>query len=69
VRKVALMGVSYGTFVAEQYARRFPTHVSRLILDSVVLPHGIDAFSLDSYARMGRVLRAQCARGSVTDHA
>ncbi len=60
--RVALMGVSYGTFVAEQYARRFPGHVSLLILDSVVPPRGIDAFSTDTYARMPRVLLAQCAR-------
>src|SRR5262249_56651125 len=41
---VAVMGVSYGTFVAQQYARRFPDRVSLLILDSVVPPEGIDAF-------------------------
>jgi pimeloyl-ACP methyl ester carboxylesterase len=31
--KIALMGISYGTNVALQYARAFPEHVDRLILD------------------------------------
>jgi len=62
VERIALMGVSYGTFVAEQYARLYPEHTDRLILDSVVGAKGIDAFLLDTYLRMPRVLREQCAR-------
>lgn len=38
VRKLAIYGVSYGTWVAQQYARRYPGRVERLILDSVVSP-------------------------------
>src|SRR5213078_4785961 len=59
--KIALMGISYGTNVALQYARAFPEHVDRLILDSIVGPDGPDAFLLDTYRNLPRVLREQCA--------
>jgi pimeloyl-ACP methyl ester carboxylesterase len=36
--KIALDGVSYGTYVAERYALAHPDRVSKLVLDSVV-PH------------------------------
>jgi pimeloyl-ACP methyl ester carboxylesterase len=62
--KIALMGISYGTNVALQYARAFPQHVSKLILDSIVGPDGPDAFLLDTYRNMPRVLREQCANGA-----
>jgi pimeloyl-ACP methyl ester carboxylesterase len=64
VQKIALMGISYGTHVALQYARAYPQHVDRLILDSIVGPGDPDAFLLDSYARLPRVLREQCAGGA-----
>jgi pimeloyl-ACP methyl ester carboxylesterase len=64
VDKIALMGISYGTHVALQYARAFPLHVDRLILDSIVGPHGPDAFLLDTYRNMPRVLAEQCAHGA-----
>jgi pimeloyl-ACP methyl ester carboxylesterase len=64
VQRIALMGVSYGTFVAQQYARMYPEHTDRLILDSVVAADGVDPFLLDTYLRMPRVLREQCARGA-----
>lgn len=62
--RIALMGISYGTHVALQYARAFPQHVDRLILDSIVGPDGPDAFLLDTYRNMPRVLAEQCARGA-----
>jgi pimeloyl-ACP methyl ester carboxylesterase len=58
--KVALMGISYGTHVALQYARAFPQNVDRLILDSIVGPSGSDPFLLDTYRNLPRVLREQC---------
>jgi pimeloyl-ACP methyl ester carboxylesterase len=61
--KIALMGVSYGTYVAQQYARTYPGRVDRLVLDSVVGPDGLDPFLLDTYTRLPRVMRDQCARG------
>jgi pimeloyl-ACP methyl ester carboxylesterase len=59
--KVALMGISYGTHVALQYARTFPQSTDRLVLDSIVGPDGPDAFLLDTYRNLPRVLREQCA--------
>jgi pimeloyl-ACP methyl ester carboxylesterase len=64
VDKIALMGISYGTDVALQYARAFPEHVDRLILDSIVGPNGPDAFLLDTYRNMPRILAEQCAHGA-----
>jgi pimeloyl-ACP methyl ester carboxylesterase len=69
--KVALMGISYGTFVAEQYARVHPATTSSLILDSVVGADGPDPFYMDSYSATPRVLNEQCAarrcRGVTSD--
>jgi pimeloyl-ACP methyl ester carboxylesterase len=62
--KIALMGISYGTHVALQYARAFPQHVSKLILDSIVGPDGPDPFLLDTYRNLPRVLDEQCAHGA-----
>src|SRR3954449_12748704 len=59
--KVALMGISYGTHVALQYARAFPQNTDRLVLDSIVGPNGPDAFLLDTYRNLPRILREQCA--------
>ena len=60
VPKIALMGISYGTHVALQYARAFPQNVDRLILDSIVGPDGPDPFLLDTYRAIPRILREQC---------
>ncbi len=60
-KKVAVMGVSYGTWVGLEYARAYPAHTDRLILDSVVGPDRPDAFFLDSYRTLPRILREQCA--------
>jgi pimeloyl-ACP methyl ester carboxylesterase len=58
--KIALDGVSYGTFVAERYALAYPTRVSRLVLDSVVPQRGVDALALESLQSTARVLRSAC---------
>jgi len=58
-----LMGVSYGTYVAAQYARTYPSRVDGLILDSVVAAGGVDPFYLDTLQALPRVLTDQCARG------
>jgi pimeloyl-ACP methyl ester carboxylesterase len=60
--KLQVMGISYGTYVAAQYARQFPDRTEGLILDSIVGPDGIDAYFLDTFERLGRVLAEQCAR-------
>jgi pimeloyl-ACP methyl ester carboxylesterase len=63
VQTLVIDGVSYGTFVAEHYALAYPTHVSKLVLDSV-LPHAdpghSDALYLVGLRAIGRVLRAAC---------
>jgi pimeloyl-ACP methyl ester carboxylesterase len=64
VDKIALAGISYGTHVALQYARAFPDHVDRLILDSIVGPDGPDAFMLDTWRNLPRVLTEQCGHGA-----
>jgi pimeloyl-ACP methyl ester carboxylesterase len=67
-QKMVIDGVSYGTFVAEHYALAYPTHVSKLVLDSV-LPHAdpghADAFYLVGLRAVGRVLRAACQTAPV----
>lgn len=62
-RRLALLGISYGTWVAQEYARTHPERTERLILDSVVGPDPPDGFSLDSFRRLPRVLREQCRSG------
>src|SRR4051794_7676751 len=71
VDKLALQGTSYGTFVAQQYARIHPDHVERLVLDSVVGADGVDAFLVDSWAAVPRILTELCGgelcRGITSD--
>lgn len=64
--RLTLAGVSYGTFVAQAYARLHPDRVDRLILDSVVDP-AADAFDLSRFAALRRVVREVCARGACRD--
>ncbi|MGZ4385362.1 MAG: alpha/beta fold hydrolase [Gaiellaceae bacterium] len=52
VDKVALWGTSYGTKLAVAYALAFPTHVERLLLDSVLPPSGPDPFGVDTIKAM-----------------
>jgi pimeloyl-ACP methyl ester carboxylesterase len=61
VRRLALDGVSYGTFVAERYALADPTRVTRLVLDSVVPHAGADPLYRAALSGAGRVLRSVCA--------
>lgn len=61
VPKLAIYGVSYGTWVAQQYARRYPDHVERLVLDSIVPPDN-DPYDLRITRALPRVLRDLCAR-------
>jgi pimeloyl-ACP methyl ester carboxylesterase len=62
VDKLTLIGVSYGTFLAQAYAARYPTHVERVLLDSVMGMSGWDPFYLDMFRAVPRVLRAVCRR-------
>jgi pimeloyl-ACP methyl ester carboxylesterase len=62
VEKVTLFGISYGTELAIQYARTYPQHVERLILDSVVDPDDTDPYFTATFRAMTPSLRSLCPR-------
>jgi pimeloyl-ACP methyl ester carboxylesterase len=62
VDKIALYGASYGTKLELAYALLYPSHVDRLVLDSVV-PLDADPFDLESFRALPRVLDELCATG------
>lgn len=61
VDRMVLFGVSYGTKVALDYASRYPQHVSKLILDSVVPQSGSDLFLRPTIAAIPGMLAGLCA--------
>jgi pimeloyl-ACP methyl ester carboxylesterase len=64
VDKIDLYGVSYGTKVALDYATRFPQHIDRLVLDSVVMPGALDPYELSSFSAMPRIVSQICANNA-----
>jgi pimeloyl-ACP methyl ester carboxylesterase len=60
VQRVVVAGTSYGTFLAQAYARLYPASVDRLVLDSVH-PLGPDSFSTSSLRAIPRILDGLCA--------
>lgn len=60
VDKLTIDGVSYGSYVAERYAVRYPAHVARLVLDSVVPHAALDPLSVANAHAVARVLRSVC---------
>lgn len=62
--RMAIYGVSHGSYVAQVYARRYPTRIDRVVLDSVVAPTGIDAFNRTSMAAFPGALESLCGRRS-----
>jgi pimeloyl-ACP methyl ester carboxylesterase len=60
VGRVSVFAVSYGTFVAQQYALAHPGRVRALALDSVVPSGGQETLQLDVMAAARRVLRSAC---------
>lgn len=62
--KLVLYGVSYGTKVAEEYAARYPQHVSALVLDSVEPPSGPEPFQIPTLQAIGPVLGELCSEGA-----
>lgn len=67
--KIALYAVSYGTRVAVDYARRYPSHVDRMILDSAIGIDAPDPLSRDTIAAIPRVVRAICRAGCASAQA
>jgi pimeloyl-ACP methyl ester carboxylesterase len=63
VPRIALYAVSYGTRVAVEYARRYPRHLERVILDSPVGIDAPDALARETLGAVGRVLRTICRIG------
>jgi pimeloyl-ACP methyl ester carboxylesterase len=63
-RRMWIMGVSYGTYVAERYALAHPRNVAGLVLASVVPQTGVDATLQDNLRATARVLRSACGRCS-----
>jgi pimeloyl-ACP methyl ester carboxylesterase len=61
IDRIQLYAVSYGTYTALTYARRYPQHVESLILDSPIPPDGPDPFDRATYAAVPRMLRDNCA--------
>jgi pimeloyl-ACP methyl ester carboxylesterase len=62
VDRVTIFGVSYGTYVAQLYARLFPEHTAALVLDSVVSATGVDAFLRSNFTAIPKVLAANCSK-------
>jgi pimeloyl-ACP methyl ester carboxylesterase len=60
VEKVTLFGISYGTELAIEYARTYPQHVERLILDSVVDPDDTDPYFTATFRAMSPSLQSLC---------
>lgn len=59
--KITLFGVSYGTKLALAYASAHPTHVDRMVLDSVVPTNLPDPFAANVARAMPATLSAFCA--------
>ena len=62
--RLVLLGVSYGTKVALDYAAAYPDRVESLVLDSIVPPEGWDALLRPTLEAVPRVLRALCDDGA-----
>jgi pimeloyl-ACP methyl ester carboxylesterase len=67
VDKWSLDGISYGTYVGERYALAHPSHVSKLVLDSVVPQVGETDLGVAEFAAVRRVLHSVCGSGCVSD--
>jgi pimeloyl-ACP methyl ester carboxylesterase len=63
VDNLTLLGVSYGSKVAAEYARRYPDRTAAVVLDSPVPVDGLDALGQLRLLAAPRVLREVCAPG------
>src|SRR4051794_38124699 len=66
IDKLVLLGVSYGTHDAMAYARSYPAHTDRVVLDSLVGDQGLDPFGLHTIQAVPRLLRQLCRGGGCT---
>ncbi len=63
VERITLVGVGYGSFVAQRYLLHHPNRVDRMVLEDVVDADGRDPLYLDSAAAAPRMLSDTCRRG------
>ncbi len=63
VDKLTVLGVSYGTKVAAEYARRYPERTAAVVLDSPVPVDGLDVLGQLRFLSAPRVLREVCFPG------
>jgi pimeloyl-ACP methyl ester carboxylesterase len=63
IDKIGILGVSYGTKLALAYALGYPTHVERLVLDSVVPTVFPDPFDRNVLQEMPGTLSNFCSGG------
>jgi len=67
VDRWSIDGISYGTYVGERYGLAYPSHVSRLVLDSVVPQVGLIDLGVAEFAAVKRVLHSVCGTRCVAD--
>jgi pimeloyl-ACP methyl ester carboxylesterase len=67
VGKWSLDGISYGTYVGERYGLAHPSHLSKLVLDSVVPQVGETDLGVAEFAAVRHVLHSVCGTGCVAD--
>ncbi len=60
--RIAIYGASYGTYLAQVYARRHPTRVERLVLDSVVASQGVDPLGRSRMAAAPGMVARLCGK-------
>lgn len=60
--RLLVVGVSYGTYIAQRYAAAHPDRVSGLVLDSTVDVTGEDPYSLATFRAVPASLSAVCRR-------
>jgi pimeloyl-ACP methyl ester carboxylesterase len=49
-KKISYYGLSYGSYLGAAYASMFPGHSDRIVLDSVLGPHGLDVRANQRFA-------------------
>jgi pimeloyl-ACP methyl ester carboxylesterase len=64
IDRLSLLGISYGTEIAGQYARTYTDRTARIVLDSPEPIEGPDAFARLRQVALPRVLREVCATPS-----
>jgi pimeloyl-ACP methyl ester carboxylesterase len=67
VDRWSLDGISYGTYVGERYGLAYPSHISKLVLDSVVPQVGETDLGVAEFAAVRRVLHSVCGTRCVAD--